>query len=374
MEQINQISITINENINFILNSFVYTDQVKNWLVAILVFLITAFVVPYLVTTFVIKYFKLISKSTETKLDDLVTKIIESLGSPFYFSLGLYLASKRLVLPATGYLAIRAILVIVATFYVTRTIQQILNYFLLSYNEQRKNADEEIDSSVVGLINISASVALWSFSLLFVLQSFSVNVLALAGGLGISGIAIAFALQNILAEIFASLAIYLDKPFKQGDFIVVGTDSGHVERIGIKSTRIKSLEGQILIISNKELSDVRVNNYSTLQRRRVKCDIGVTYSTTSKQLRQIPHILEEIITEIDICEFGRCHFKTFGDYSLIFEIVYFINNSDYGTYMDIQQKVNLEIKERFENTGLSFAFPTQTIELASGSLKGELFD
>ncbi len=363
MKELNQIAVIISQNLDNFLNTTFFTDQIRFWFTAFFVFLVTAYVVPFFINTFIIKYLEAISKSTETKFDDLITKIVESLGSPFYISLGLYLGSKTLILDENINLAVRAIVIIVATFYITRTIQQILNYFLLNYNEKRKNEDEGIDSSVVGLINISASVILWSFSLLFVLQSFSVNVLALAGGLGISGIAIAFALQNILAEIFASLAIYLDKPFKQGDFIVVGTDSGHVERIGIKSTRIKSLEGQILIVSNKELSDVRVNNYSTLQRRRIIYDIGVEYSTTSKQLRLIPQLVEEILDEMDICEFGRCHFKTFGDFSLIFEIVYFINNSDYGTFMDIQQKVNLELKEKFEQNKINFAFPTQTIQL-----------
>ena len=213
------------------------------------------------------------------------------------------------------------------------------------------------------ILNKIIKGVLWAVAVIIILSNFGYNVSALAAGLGIGGLAIAFAMQNILSDVFASFSIYFDKPFRIGDFIIVGDDLGTVKHIGIKTTRIQTLQGQELIISNKELTETRVNNYKKMERRRISFTFGVEYGTKLKQLKKISSIVKEILDKIKIADLDRVHFKQFGDFSLNFEVVYYVNKPDYLTYMDTQQEINFALKERFEKEGIVFAFPTQTIYL-----------
>jgi len=177
-----------------------------------------------------------------------------------------------------------------------------------------------------------------------VLQNLGYNISALIAGLGIGGVAVAFALQNILSDIFASFSIYFDK-------------------IGIKSTRLRSPNGQQIIISNKELTEARVQNFKRLEKRRAVYQIGVTYETPKEKLEKVPSIIKRVIDEISLAEFDRCHFKEFGDFSLNFEVSYYVKTQDYKTYLDVVQDVNLKIFDNFEKEEIEFAYPTQTIYL-----------
>jgi small-conductance mechanosensitive channel len=257
------------------------------------------------------------------------------------------------------------LLIFIATFYVVQVIKEILNYGIERWkSKQQKLEGDSFDSSFFNLLQLSLSLLVWGIVIIFGLQNFGINVAALIGGLGITGIAVAFALQNVLEDIFASFSIYLDKPFKTGDFIIIGSDMGNVQKVGIATTRIKTLQGQELILNNTELVKSRVNNYAKMRRRRIETKIGLEYSTSSQKLQKIPKIIEKIIASIENCDFDRAHFKEFGDFSLIFEIIYFINDGDYRVYMDIRQQINFEIKEVFEKEKINMAFPTQKIEIA----------
>jgi small-conductance mechanosensitive channel len=163
--------------------------------------------------------------------------------------------------------------------------------------------------------------------------------------------------------LFSAFTIYFDKPFKEGDFIIIGNDMGVVKKIGVKSTRIQTLEGQELVVSNTELTSTRVNNYGKMQKRRVVMNFGVEYSTPTKKLEKIDKIVEKIINKMKDVDLDRVHFKEFGDFSLNYEMVFYINTGDYNKYMDIREKINLDLKREFEKEGIVFAFPTQTIFL-----------
>ena len=195
------------------------------------------------------------------------------------------------------------------------------------------------------------------------LSNLGINVTSLVAGLGVGGIAIAFALQNILNDLFSSFAIYFDKPFVVGDFIKIGEHAGTVEKVGIKTTRIRSTTGEELIISNRELTSARVQNFKRLNERRSIFTIGVVYETTAEKLRRIPSIIQTIIESQSLNRFDRVHFKTFGDFSLNFEVSYYVQTTDYKKFMDTQEIVNLKIVEAFEKEGISMAYPTQTIYL-----------
>jgi small-conductance mechanosensitive channel len=203
-----------------------------------------------------------------------------------------------------------------------------------------------------------------------------IDITALVAGLGVGGIAVALAAQNILGDLFASWSIVLDKPFLVGDFIIIDGYSGTVEHIGLKTTRLRSLTGEQLIFSNSDLLKCRIRNYKRMQERRIVFSFGVLYETPLEKLKEIPGIVKDIITSIENTRFDRAHFASYGNYSLNFEVVYYVLSSDYTVYMDIQQKINLALFEEFQKKDIVFAYPTQTIyvsgaEPISVSLKNQ---
>jgi small-conductance mechanosensitive channel len=202
---------------------------------------------------------------------------------------------------------------------------------------------------------------LWSSILLLALNNLGINVTSLIAGLGIGGVAVALAIQNILGDLFASLSIVLDKPFVIGDFLMIGDFMGSVEYIGLKTTRIRSLSGEQLVFSNSDLLGSRIRNYGRMFERRVVFSIGVTYQTPRERLKLIPEIIREAIESKSKTRFDRCHFMKYGDYALMFETVFYVLSPDYNAYMDIQQAIYFEIHERFEQEQIEFAYPTQKL-------------
>ncbi len=232
--------------------------------------------------------------------------------------------------------------------------------------ELRREARLEEDAGAVAAMDIVGfllRVAAWTIVLLLALDNLGVNITALVAGLGVGGIAVALAAQNILGDLFASLSIVLDKPFVVGDFLIIGEFMGNVEKVGLKTTRIRALSGEQLIFSNTDLLSARIRNYGRMYERRVEFHLGVTYQTPHDKLEKIPQIIREVIDAQDNARFDRAHFEKYGDFALIFEIIYFVEAPEYRLYMDIQQGVNLEIYRRFAEQEIDFAYPTQTLHL-----------
>ena len=175
------------------------------------------------------------------------------------------------------------------------------------------------------------------------------------------GIAIALAAQNILGDLFNYFVIFFDRPFEVGDFITVDDKKGTVEYIGIKTTRLRSLTGEQIIISNSNLTGSRIHNYKRLETRRVLFTIGVVYGTPLEKLKRIPEMIKAIIEKHEFTTFDRVHFISYGDFSLNYEIVFFVDNPHYHIYMDILQQINFDIYEQFAAEQIDFAFPTQTL-------------
>ncbi|MGM3278037.1 mechanosensitive ion channel family protein [Ralstonia sp. 24A2] len=205
--------------------------------------------------------------------------------------------------------------------------------------------------------------ALWSMLLLAILANVGVNVTAFVASLGVGGVAVALAVQNILSDLFASLAIGLDKPFEIGDFIVFESIAGTVQHVGLKTTRIRSLSGEEIVTSNTSLLKSTIHNYKRMQERRIVFTFGVTYDARAAQLQKIPDIVRHAVETAGDTRFDRAHFKEFGENALNFEVVYFVTSPDFNLYMDIQQRINLAILEELQNLGAAFALPTRTIQL-----------
>jgi len=228
---------------------------------------------------------------------------------------------------------------------------------------QRQLEDSPDSVAAMDILSFIARVTIWSIVLLAALDNLGVNITTMIAGLGVGGIAVALAAQNILGDLFASLSIVLDKPFVVGDFLIIGDFLGSVEKVGIKTTRLRSLSGEQLVFSNNDLLNSRIRNYGRMYERRVVFSLGVTYQTTADKLRAIPDLLREAVESQEHVRFDRAHFQKYGDFALIFEVVYYVLSADYNEYMDVQQAINLKIYDEFEANGIDFAYPTQTLYL-----------
>ncbi|MFD0985706.1 mechanosensitive ion channel family protein [Methyloligella solikamskensis] len=217
--------------------------------------------------------------------------------------------------------------------------------------------------SAISLMQALARVTIWSLALLLILDNVGFDITALIAGLGIGGVAVALAAQNVLGDLFSSLAIVLDRPFEVGDFIIFGDQQGNVEKIGIKTTRIRSLSGEQIVCANSDLITSRIHNYKRMAERRIVFHIGIVYDTTPDKLEAIPSIIEDVVENTERARFDRAHFATYGDSSLNFEIVYYVLSEDYSVYMDVQQAINFGIFRTFGEQGIDFAFPTRTLHL-----------
>jgi small-conductance mechanosensitive channel len=213
----------------------------------------------------------------------------------------------------------------------------------------------------LGVVSFIAQAVIWSMVILLTLANLGVNITALVAGLGVGGVAVALAVQSILGDLFASLSITFDRPFFVGDFLAIGDFLGNVEHIGIKSTRLRSLSGEQIVMSNADLLKSRLRNYGRMSERRVVFTVGVTYETKAEKLERIPELLRRIVEDRDGTRFDRSHFLRHGACSLEFETVYYVLSADYNRYMDIQQAINFRIHREFERLGIEFAYPTQRL-------------
>ncbi|GLS06015.1 hypothetical protein GCM10007860_31800 [Chitiniphilus shinanonensis] len=237
---------------------------------------------------------------------------------------------------------------------------------------RRRQVDAEAATAMT-ILGFLARLVLWTMILLIVLDQLGFNISGLIAGLGIGGVAVALAVQNILGDLFASLAIVLDKPFVVGDFIIVGDMMGSIERVGLKTTRVRSLSGEQLVFSNDDLLKSRIRNYQKLQERRVVFSVAVPYDTPRDKLERLPGLIRDIVTTREKVRIDRAHFQGIGNASFTFEVVYFVLSPDFNLYMDIQQAINLDLVSAFEREGLEFAVPVQafrnTAALGAGEAK-----
>ncbi|MBX2925618.1 MAG: mechanosensitive ion channel family protein [Chitinophagaceae bacterium] len=315
-----------------------------------------------------LQWLKRWSLKTATSIDDLIVAAIEKTVIPISYFLVIYLLLHNLDFPEKVRNIIRIAILLVVTFYVLQLITKVIQYFVLSILKKQEDGDLK-QKQARGLLVI-VKVAVWILGIVFLLSNLGYDVTSIIAGLGIGGIAIALAAQTILGDLFSYFVILFDRPFEIGDFIIIDDKMGVVEYIGIKTTRLRTLSGEQLICSNKDLTDSRVHNYKRMQKRRVVFGIGVTYQTPADALESIPQLVKEIIEKKDDVIYDRGHFASMGDFSLNFEFVYYILSSDYKKYMNTQQEILLNIYRSFENKKIDFAYPTQTIFLEKNSTGG----
>ncbi len=299
-----------------------------------------------------------LAEKTKNDLDDILIDIVRSLKPPFYVLVSVYLSIRFLSLNETVVKFATYILIVWVGYQVGVVFSMLVDYVI---KKKTKTEEEAHTQAAIHLLGTILKAVFWVIVILFVLSNMGINVTSLMGALGIGGIAVALAIQNILSDLFSSFSIYFDKPFEVGDFIMVGDLMGVVEYIGVKTTRIRALQGEEIVLSNQELTTARIQNFKKLKERRVVFHFGVTYDTPNDVLEKIPKEIEMIINNTENANFDRAHFYRFDDSSLTFEVVYFLLSADYNDYMDTQQRINLKVKETVERLETDFAFPTRTI-------------
>jgi small-conductance mechanosensitive channel len=226
----------------------------------------------------------------------------------------------------------------------------------------RYRAENPAGATHIMVIGLISRIALWSIALLVMLDNLGFNVTTLMASLGIGGIAVALAVQNILGDVFSSISIALDKPFVIGDFIVVENFMGTVEYVGLKTTRLRSLDGEQIIFSNSELLKNRIRNYKRMQERRIQFGFSIDYETSHALVAKIPGMLKAIVeAQGQGIRFDRAHFKGYGEKAFLFEVVYILPTPDFNAYMDVQQAINLAMLQEFRELGIDFGYTTRTL-------------
>ncbi len=333
----------------------IYAEQ------AVIVFLVTIVlaVVFSIVQHQILARLAQFSKHTKNKIDDAIVAMIQSVRPAFYWYLSLYIGLHTLELSKNVATVLNVVLLALVLWYVIRALNIAIDMFVAHSSGEKS---EHVARHFLGTM---AKSVLWGIAVLLLLSNLGVNITSLIAGLGIGGVAIAFALQNILTDLFSSFAIYFDKPFVQGDFIIVGKNMGTVENIGIKTTRLRALQGEEIVISNHELTSTRIQNFHSMQNRRVEMKIGIAYETPSETVSALPEKIKDVLNPISGIKIDRVHFSGFGDSSLDFDLVYYVNSGDYTEYMDRQQEMNMAILNLFASENVEFAYPTRTIHIAS---------
>lgn len=309
---------------------------------------------------FIVMRVSRLTARTSSRLDDGIVEAARATRAWLMFFPAVLFGAQSLALPDKLALLLGSLATIALFIQAGLWLGRLMKYYL-SHSQKRALESDPASATSLAAVAFIGQVLLWSILLLLMLDNLGVDVTALVAGLGVGGIAVALAVQNILGDLFASLSIIIDKPFVLGDFIIVDDFLGSVEHVGLKTTRLRSLGGEQIVFSNSDLLNSRVRNYKRMYERRITFSFGVVYKTRPEQLEQIAAQVGEIIRGIDGVRFDRAHFKGFGNSSLDFEVVYWMLDPDFNKYMDAQELINLAIMRYLGGQGIDFAFPSRSL-------------
>jgi small-conductance mechanosensitive channel len=336
-------------------------NPVHDWLEAALL-AAGAWLILWLIRKFSAARFKRSTAGSQARLLRLITYVLGNTTQLFFLAVSLYAALQVLNLPQKfergAARAVSLLILLQVGFWAGRALR-----FYLDEKEAERGADHTFAGSIA-IVNFIARVLIWSLLLLLALENLGVNITALLAGLGVGGVAVALALQNVLGDLFASLSIALDKPFTVGDSLTIDAFVGKVERIGIKTTRLRSESGEQIILSNADILRSRVRNFGGLAEQRVLTALRVAYDTPPDKLKALPALLENIVREQSAVRFERCHLRGLGESALLYELSFFVQQPAINSVLDIQQTVNFRIIDELRALGVEFAYPTQQLLIA----------
>jgi small-conductance mechanosensitive channel len=353
------------ELVNDFLSLPILRNAPLDWLLAL--GLATALMAGLLIARRIVRrHHARLERRPETELMELPLEILSRTSIPFFLVISIFTGLGTLSM-SPGTSAVLRSAMLIALFWQAGAWGSAAALALIARKRRLALQSDRAAAGSLDIIGFMVRVVLWAIVLLLTLDNLGIDVTALVAGLGIGGIAVALSVQNILGDLFASLSITFDRPFVMGDFLVVGDFMGTVEHIGLKSTRLRSLSGEQIILSNADLLGSRVRNYGRMFERRVVFTLNIVYQTDSDTLERIPAMVREIIAAQRDTRFDRCHFARHATSSLEIETVYYVLSPDYNRYMDIQQAINLRIHREFGRAGIEFAYPTQRVFLVKES-------
>ncbi|MCG8572465.1 MAG: mechanosensitive ion channel family protein [Spirochaetes bacterium] len=338
-------------------NQVFFGNTILTYSISVVLFILFLIII-LIIDHILLKKLEKIAAKTDNPIDDFIVGLVEKNIFPLFYYGGFYLATRNLTLSEMLNKVVNGLGVVILAVFAIRFFSSGLKYWLLNYVFKEDKRKER--ATIKGLFPVFNTV-IWAIGIIFLLDNLGFNISAVIAGLGIGGIAIALAAQNILGDLFSYFCMLFDHPFVIGDFIIIGDYMGTVEKIGIKTTRIRSLSGEQIVFPNTDLTGSRIRNYKRMENRRIVFTFGVTYETPLDKLQKIPEIVKNVAESIDKIQFDRAHFAKYGDFSLNFEVVYIVLNSDYNLYMDIQQEINYKLFEQFSKENIEFAYPTQTL-------------
>ena len=348
--------------LNEALDRVYYHNSLRAWGIALAIALGT-FVGLMLARWLLVGRLTAIAKRTATAVDDMLVELVARTRPYFVAAVAIVIGSRWLTFPPSTDRHLATALLIVALAQIGAWGTTVVTFTIQRQVQRRRAHADAASASTIRAIGVGVKLVLWAVLIITALARFGVNVTALVTGLGIGGVAIALAVQSVLSDVFAALAIVFDKPFDVGDAIAVDNVQGTVEHIGLKTTRIRSLSGEQIVISNNELLKNRIRNYKRMFERRVVFLLDVTYDTPPEIMERLPAMVREIVTSEQPVRFDRSHFSGFTESALRVETVYFVLDPDYNRYLDIQQRINLALLRRFASEGVRFAFPTRAIHV-----------
>jgi small-conductance mechanosensitive channel len=358
------LSINIAEEINELFRQInLSLDPIVGQIIAALIFFALSIICGWVVYHVFEHYFSRWAEKTKTTIDD---EVIRNVKKPIYYLvilIGFYFGVDQITSLDAYTSLVTQIFLIFEILLIAFIITRVINVFVSWYAEKNKKKGKAVSTNILVVFKKALHAVVYIFAFLMILYINEIDLSGVVVGLGVGGIAIAFALQSILSDAFSAFSIYFDRPFEIGDFIIVGEFAGTVTHISMKSTRIKLLHGEELILSNKEITASSVRNFKKMKHRRVEFTIGVTYDTPTDKLKKIPEIVKNIIEKTEKTELVGVYFKEFASFSLNFKVIYYTKTADYLRYLQLQHDMNITLKETFEKEGIEFAFPTQTIIL-----------
>jgi small-conductance mechanosensitive channel len=346
-----------------ILESPIFSNTPVQWLIALSVVAV-ALLVMFTARKMIRTYYERMQSTDRTELLEIPLGVLSRTTLLFFLAVSLFVGLQTLTMGETTARVLRSAITIALFWQAGVWAVAAASAWI----DRKRRRSMTVDRAMVGSLGVIAfmiNVLIWSLVVLLTLDNLGVDITALVAGLGIGGIAVALALQNILGDLFASLSITLDRPFVIGDFLSVGDFLGSVEYIGIKSTRLRSLSGEQIIMPNADLLGSRVRNFGRMSERRVVFGTNITYETPLDTVERIPALIKEIVQSQKDTRFDRSHFAKHGSASLDFETVYYVLSPEYNRFMDIQQAINLRLHRELTAMGVDFAYPTQRLIVES---------
>ena len=343
-------------------------NDFREWAIALATFLVTLTVLPIVKRFISVRRARWAERETQTQrvgapahhAIGLTALLVERTSWLFLWAVAVYLGSRDLTFIPRVERFLTIGIVLLFWMQVGLWAMAAVRYAIDLRRKSSAGLDELLTSSI-DVILFVAGLVIWAMVLLLALDNLGVEIKPLLAGLGIGGIAVALAVQTVLSDLLASLSIALDKPFGIGDFLTVGESQGTVEHIGVKSTRLRSLTGEQLIMGNTDILKSRVRNYGRMRERRAVFQFGVSYDTDPQALAAIPAEVRQIVESTPDTRFDRCHFLTYGESTLQFETVFFALKPDFNTYADAQQKINLAIFDRLREMKVSLNPPLRNV-------------